>query len=71
MQFKGKNIDELPNLYLATPEEVATRLKKTANNRGDTILYERKEYIKKSAAAMEQLMKFPIVGNFQRRGLNN
>ena len=40
VQFKDVPIDQLPRVYLATPEEVAQRLKETAKGRGDTILYE-------------------------------
>ena len=42
VQFKGVDIDALPRVYLATPTEIAQRLKESANGRGDTILYERK-----------------------------
>jgi hypothetical protein len=42
VQFKGVDVDKLPRAYLATPSEVALRLKKTAKGRGDTILYEEK-----------------------------
>jgi len=40
VQFKGVSLSELPRVYLATPKDVAARLKDTANGRGDTILYE-------------------------------
>jgi len=40
VQFQGVPIDELPRIYLATPKEVAQRLRETANGRGDSILYE-------------------------------
>lgn len=40
VQFKGTTIDELPHLYLATPSEIADRLKQSAAGRGETILYE-------------------------------
>jgi hypothetical protein len=40
VQFKNVALDQLPRVYLATPTEVAQRLKDTANGRGDTILYE-------------------------------
>jgi hypothetical protein len=40
VQFKGVSIGELPRVYLATPTDVAQRLKDTAKGRGDTILYE-------------------------------
>ncbi len=40
VQFKNVPLDQLPRVYLATPAEIAQRLKETANGRGDTILYE-------------------------------
>jgi hypothetical protein len=50
-QFKGIELPEAPRIYLATPAEVADRLKRTANGRGDTILYERKEWTKRAVGA--------------------
>lgn len=41
VQFKGVEIDQLPRAYVATPGEVAERLRQTAKGRGDTILYEK------------------------------
>jgi hypothetical protein len=40
VQFKGVPIEGLPRMYLATPAEVAQRLRETAAGRGDSILYE-------------------------------
>jgi hypothetical protein len=40
VQFMGVKLDELPRLYLATPAEIAQRLRETAKGRGDSILYE-------------------------------
>jgi hypothetical protein len=40
VQFKDVGISELPRVYLATPQEVAQRLRDSAKGRGDTILYE-------------------------------
>lgn len=40
VQFKGIDIGQLPNIYLARPSEVAERLKAAAAGRGDTILNE-------------------------------
>jgi hypothetical protein len=51
VQFTGCALEALPRLYLATPEEVAIRLKETANGRGDSILYERKEWGPRAIAA--------------------
>ena len=41
VQFKGVPITEMPRVYLATPPEIAMRLRDTAKGRGDTILYEK------------------------------
>lgn len=51
VQFRGTAFSELPRLYLARPREVAKRLKETANGRGDTILFERKEWARHAHAA--------------------
>lgn len=40
VQFQGVTMDELPRIYLATPSEVAQRLRETAEGRGDSVLYE-------------------------------
>jgi len=40
VQFKEVALDQLPRFYLATPTEVATRLRESAAGRGETILYE-------------------------------
>lgn len=43
VQFQGVPIDQLPRIYLATPKEVALRLRQTAAGRGDSVLYEESE----------------------------
>ena len=40
VQFKGVSMGEMPRVYLATPRELASRLKAASGGRGDTILYE-------------------------------
>jgi Holliday junction resolvase-like predicted endonuclease len=40
VQFKDVPFTDLPRIYLATPKEVADRLKAASGGRGDTILYE-------------------------------
>ena len=40
VQFQNTAPDEMPRIYLASPEEIAERLNATAAGRGDTILYE-------------------------------
>jgi len=42
VQIQNVQIDELPRVYLATPQEVATRLRESSNGRGETILFENK-----------------------------
>jgi hypothetical protein len=51
VQFHATQLTEMPRVYLATAEEVANRLKSTANGRGDTILYERKVWTTRAHAA--------------------
>jgi hypothetical protein len=40
VQFLGVGLDELPRIYLATPKDVATKLRESAAGRGDSVLYE-------------------------------
>lgn len=40
VQFAETEPNEMPRIYLATPDEIADRLKKSAGGRGETILYE-------------------------------
>lgn len=51
VQFKGAKMDEQPRVYLATPKEVATRLKESAAGRGETILYESHTWSSRAFAA--------------------
>jgi Holliday junction resolvase-like predicted endonuclease len=51
VQFRGVSIDSLPRVYIATPSEIAKRLKQTAKGRGDTILYEEKRWTARAYAA--------------------
>ncbi len=51
VQFGGVDVDQMPRLYLATPSEVAQRLRETAKGRGDSILHERHEWAKNAFAA--------------------
>lgn len=37
VQFANENIDEMPRMYLATPDEIAKQLYKTTKGHGDTI----------------------------------
>lgn len=40
VQFSGTEPNEMPRIYLATPKEIADRLKESACGRGETILFE-------------------------------
>lgn len=40
VQFKGVDLDQMPRIYLARPEEVARRLHESRKGHGDAILYE-------------------------------
>jgi Holliday junction resolvase-like predicted endonuclease len=51
VQFKGVALDQMPRMYLATPAEVAQRLRETARGRGDTILYEKHTWGPRASAA--------------------
>ena len=51
VQFKGVEESALPRMYLATPNEIKIRLVQTEKGRGDTILYELKEWRPKAYAA--------------------
>lgn len=51
VQFKGVALSDLPRVYLATAGDVASRLKATANGRGDTILYEHHAWSPRAHAA--------------------
>jgi hypothetical protein len=45
VQFQAVAIDQLPRIYLASPKEIAQRLRGAAKGRGDTILYEECEWV--------------------------
>jgi hypothetical protein len=44
VQFLDIDTTQMPRIYLATPAEVADRLRATVKGRGATILYERHEW---------------------------
>ena len=51
VQFAGVPSGLLPRLYLATPKEMAQRMHETAKGRGDTILYENREWTSRAYGA--------------------
>ena len=78
VQFGGVRLDALPRMYLATPAQVAKRLRETSNGRGDSVLHEELTWTSRSKAAgtteklpsewvfsrerIEQLLKDPGAG---------
>jgi hypothetical protein len=51
VQFGGVPLDALPRMYLATPAQVAKRLRETSTGRGDSVLYEEWTWTSRSKAA--------------------
>ena len=51
VQFQGVTIDRLPRVYLASPSEIADRLRETSRGRGDSILYENQEWTSRAHGA--------------------
>jgi len=66
VQFKDKNINEMPVLYIATPGEVAKRLKETSNGRGNTELYINHTWTRKNAAGYGTTERIPIEWDFSK-----
>ena len=51
VQFQNTTQNEMPRVYLASPQEIADRMNATANGRGDTILYENHTWGSRAAGA--------------------
>lgn len=51
VQFEGVKLDQMPRIYLASPREIAARLREASGGRGDTILYENYKRGPKAAGA--------------------
>ena len=51
VQFMNAGIHDMPRVYLATPDEVATCLKAAAGGRGDTVLNENHTWGQRAQAA--------------------
>ena len=51
VQFKGVEQDSMPRIYIATPKEVITQLKKSAGGRGDGVLHENKKWSDRAKGA--------------------
>lgn len=69
VQFKDIDLLQHPRIYLAWTQEVANRLKETANGRGDTILYENKIWSQRAYAA-GTIDKIPDKWRFSKERLH-
>lgn len=69
VQFKGTEINQMPRVYLAWPEQIAQHLKKVAKGRGETILFEHKEWTARAFAA-GTVDKIPEEWSFSEERLN-
>ena len=65
VQFENINDDELPKMYLATPNEIAEVMRNERNGLGDTILYEYHEW-SPTAQAYGTTDKIPEEWRFTR-----
>jgi hypothetical protein len=68
VQFKNAPWNEMPRMYLATPLEIADRLRATANGRGDTILYESHEWGPRAVGA-GTIERIPLIWRFTEERL--
>lgn len=66
VQFKDKDLDEIPNVYLATVNDIAQRLRKTKKDEGYTTLYENKTYKAKKAKGYGTTDKIPESWKFSK-----
>lgn len=55
VQFQGVAVEQMPRIYLASPKEVALRLRETAEGRGDSVLYEGLEWVNDGRGAVDRL----------------
>jgi hypothetical protein len=63
VQFRDTEVTQMPRLYLATPMEIADRLRATAKGRGGTILYEHRNG-QQERMALVLWMRYPLHGTF-------
>ena len=65
VQFKGVDIDQLPRIYLASPWEVAQRLRETADRLGGSMLHEQYEWTS-AETGLSTLETLPLNWLFSR-----
>jgi hypothetical protein len=53
VQFQGVALNQLPRIYLATPAEIARRMRESVERKGDAYLYEHYEYTDAGSGARE------------------
>ena len=69
VQFQTVELSAMPRVYLATRDEVADRLKRSAKGRGETVLYERKVWTAR-AQASGTTDEIPVSWKFSRDRVN-
>ena len=70
VQFKGVKPGQSPRIYIASPKEIVNRLKDSSKGRGETILFEYKEWTKR-ANGYGTIDKIPEEWNFSKRRVND
>ena len=53
VQFEGVALNQLPRIYLATPAEIARRMRDAAERTGEAVLFERYEWIAPDTGSIE------------------
>jgi len=44
VQFEGVSLNQLPRIYLATPADIARRMRETVERRGEPVLFEQYDW---------------------------
>ncbi len=70
VQFQDITINDMPRIYLATPDEIAGRLNASAAGRGETILYENHVW-SKQAVGYGTIEKIPDTWRFSKERVHD
>lgn len=69
VQLQGVSIDQLPRIYLAFPEEIALKLRETAERLGSSNLYEQYEW-KPAGEGSAEVENLPSMWGFSERRIH-
>ena len=67
VQFSGKEIFEMPTIYLASIKEIESQLKNSRNGNGGTILYENHTWTRETAVGYGSTEKIPDYWTFSQK----